>query len=103
MGQPIEKETMNQDQIDSLIRTLLKYGGGFLSAHGAVGLASAINNNASSIAQIAAGVIVAAIAQYGSHTSNATPTVIPAVTTVIPAPAVEPVNTTTTTIKQNIV
>jgi hypothetical protein len=63
---------MNQDQIDSLVRTLCKIGGGILAAHGAQQMATVINTP--DVVEAITGIITAAISIYASHTSNATPT-----------------------------
>jgi len=67
---------MNDDQINSLIRSILKLGSGYLTVHGASQLAVAINTPA--VATSLTGILLAFIAMYGSHRNNATP--LPAVT-----------------------
>jgi hypothetical protein len=63
---------MNQDQIDSLVRTFAKIIGGILIAHGAQQMATAIN--APDVIEAVGGLITAGISMYASHKSNAAPT-----------------------------
>ena len=60
----------NQDQIDSLVRALVKWGGGVLSAHGFVALSTAVSTPA--VAQAVGGIIAALLAQWASHKTHST-------------------------------
>jgi hypothetical protein len=60
---------MNQDQLDSLVRTALKMIGGILIAHGAQQAATAINTP--DAVEFVAGLVAAGISVYASHKSNA--------------------------------
>jgi hypothetical protein len=66
---------MNQDQIDSIIRSLAKIIGGILVAHGATQMATVIN--APDVIEAIGGVVTAGLSMYASHTSNATPPATP--------------------------
>jgi len=63
---------MNDDQLNSLVRTLMKMIGAVLAAHGAAQLSTALNTPAA--IETIGGVISAAIAIWGSHRNNATQT-----------------------------
>ena len=62
---------INQDQIDSLVRTAAKIAGGILTAHGLTGAATVLN--ASSVEEAIGGLILALLGAWSSHKSNATP------------------------------
>ena len=62
---------INQDQIDSLVRTAAKIAGGILTAHGLTGAATVLN--ASSVEVAIGGLILALLGAWSSHKSNATP------------------------------
>lgn len=60
---------MNQDQIDSLVRTALKIVAGAVIAHGGSQvLAGAINTP--DVAELVTGIIMAILSAYASHKSN---------------------------------
>ena len=62
---------INQDQIDSLVRTAAKIAGGILAAHGLTGAATALNS--SSVEEAIGGLLLAVLGAWGSHKSNASP------------------------------
>ena len=68
---------LNADQFMSFVRSVLKIGGGVLSANG-------VNQN--SVTQIILGIVSAIVALIWSHLENATPTVQPAPVTITKAP-----------------
>jgi len=60
---------MNQDQIDSLVRTCLKMVGGILVAHGAQQMATTVTSPA--VIEAVIGIVTAGLSIYASHKSNA--------------------------------
>jgi hypothetical protein len=66
---------MNSDQINSLVRSIIKMAGAILVAHGASKLAATISLEP--VIEGVVGVIGAGYAIYLSHKSNATPTATP--------------------------
>lgn len=79
---------MNQDQIDSIIRKALAMLASVLGAHGLTAMATTVNST--DTAELVSSVVLAGLAFYASHKSNATATtpvatvVTPAETTTIP-------------------
>jgi predicted lipid-binding transport protein (Tim44 family) len=71
---------INQDQIDSLIRGIVKGVGPLLVAHGLTALSTTLNTD--STIECIGGAVMTVLAFYASHKSNA-----PAPTTAPPAPA----------------
>lgn len=61
----------NQDQVYSAVRSIAKIAGGILTAHGAVGAATALNTP--DAIEAITGVVMAGIALYCSHQAHATP------------------------------
>ena len=61
---------MNQDQIDSLVRSLLKVVGGILAAHGLTATAGIVNST--NVTELISGIVVTLIGFYASHTNAAT-------------------------------
>jgi hypothetical protein len=64
---------MNQDQIDSLVRTALKMISAVLTAHGAQQLATAVT--APSTIELAIGLVMGALSLYASHSTHSDPPV----------------------------
>jgi hypothetical protein len=60
---------MNQDQLDSLVRTILKMLSAILIAHGAQQMATIISTP--DVIEAVIGVVTAGVSIYASHTSNA--------------------------------
>jgi len=60
--------TINQDQLDSLVRTAAKMAGAILTAHGLNSMATAINS--SDTISVATGAVLALLAMWSSHKSN---------------------------------
>jgi hypothetical protein len=61
---------MNQDQVDSLVRSLAKIAGGILTAHGLTDVATTVTS--ASVEELITGILMAVIGFYASHKSNAT-------------------------------
>lgn len=87
-GATHRKKQMNQDQIDSLVRTVCKMAGGILAAHGLANAATVVNST--NVVEAITGVVVAVIGIAASHTTNAT-----TVSTSTVAPAQEVATTIT--------
>jgi hypothetical protein len=60
-----------QDQIDSLVRTAAKVAGGILTAHGFTAAATTLNST--NVVEALTGVVMAMLAIWASHKSNASP------------------------------
>ena len=70
---------MNQDQINSLTRSLLKMISGAMAAHGLV--QASITLNRGDVIELIVSTIVGVVAIYGSHKNNAdAPTVASTIT-----------------------
>jgi hypothetical protein len=86
---------MNQDQLDSAVRTAVKIIGPLLIAHGLQSVATVLNTESviDAIAEGIGGLAATVLACWSSHRSNASPTIpaIPVATatqTVLTLPAV---------------
>ena len=86
---------MNQDQIDSLVRSLLKVVGGILAAHGAVAVAGTLNSM--NTIELVSGIVTTLIGFYASHTTNATQPVDTTAIKVEPKVTTETITTSTAT------
>ena len=64
---------MNQDQIDSVVRSLVKVAGGILTAHGLTATAAIVNSQ--NVIELLVGIVMAVAGFYASHTSNSVPPV----------------------------
>ena len=84
---------MNQDHIDSLVRSLAKVAGGILTAHGAVAAATILNS--SNILELISGIVMSVIAFYASHTTNASQPVNTTAIEVTPKVTTESIATAT--------
>jgi hypothetical protein len=60
-----------QDQIDSLVRTAAKVAGGILTAHGFTAAATTLNST--NVVEAITGAVMAILAIWASHKSNAAP------------------------------
>ena len=65
---------MNQDQIDSIVRSGLKMVGGVLLTHGYMNAAAEKVFTSNSTVEAVAGLILAGLGIYASHKSNASTT-----------------------------
>jgi len=79
---------MNQDQIDSLVRSVVKIAGGILTAHGLTASATIVNSQ--NVIELITGIVMAVIGFYASHTTHSTDSV----PVTAPVTTVKPVTST---------